>query len=140
MSIPVSDEWFDRIVRLKNGEELLIPVINRLEQTALKRELTALLQRFKTMNPTEAAKIDISRTSNDKQTQFFVKAEKKAPVGLKAIIRDPNGNVREVSVEDPFRTRAISLMLTDGFDLQDVEEVFGPLTEYERTKFFGNAT
>lgn len=140
MSIPVADEWFDRVVRLKDGEELLIPVINRIEQTALKRELTSLLQRFKSVNPTEAAKIDISRSSNDKQTQFFVKATKKAPVGLKAIIRDPNGNVREVSVDDPFRNRIIGLMLADGFDFQDVEDAIGPLTEDERRRFFGDNT
>jgi hypothetical protein len=129
-------EWFAQALELPEGDRLFIVVQDRPEQTRVRRGLNELKEAYKEINPVDASKILI--TKDHMNLQLYVRIDKSKKSMAKGFIKDVNGVIREISLDDdPDRDRRIMLIVRDGYNQDEVEEFMGGLTDNERKKYFG---
>jgi hypothetical protein len=130
----IAEEWVTKAMNLQDGEAIYIEVPNKHEQTVLKGELLKVKEGIKAIYPEEMSKIDITRKLKDRK--FFVCISKEPTTLLEGFVRDNNGQVSVVVLDqDLGKIRRIKLMAMDGYKRATIEEYEGPLSDADCLKY-----
>lgn len=130
MNRELAIEWLNRLPTLAFGEELFIPVGSRREQktveTVFQREKRILAQ----IDPEQASQTHIYSTFRDQK--FWVVLRRMDATQAVGFLKDADGTVKRLTVEQSQRSRRLDLMLQDGLSLREIEEIEGELSEEEK--------
>jgi hypothetical protein len=139
MSVKVAEEWFAKILLMKDGEKTIIPVQDKRIRTKLMKELKDLKDAYSLIDPGAASKIEI--TPDFKDRNWFVVVTSTVVTSLVGIHVDINGVPSEISIKRDVGDRFIMLMIKDKLSIEEIETNLGrKLTEEERRKYFGEDT
>jgi hypothetical protein len=134
----VAEEWFTDIMKMTDGQQIIIPVQDKRIRTKLIRELKELKDSYALVDPAAASKIEIKPDFKD--GKWYIKALTTTVTSLVGVLVDANGVPREISIErrESGDVHLIKTMLRDGLSLVEIEDNLGrKLTEEERRTHFG---
>lgn len=129
----ISKTWFDKAMKLEVGQALFIRVANKIEQTKLANEFEEERELWSRIEPVIASQIFVNKVLRERKQ--YVSLERKYRAPFTAFFQDEEGKFSTVSV-DPTRKRMIRLMLKDGIERIEIENMLNGLTEDELKEFF----
>lgn len=125
--------WIRKTLELEIGEELYIPVDNKQSQKTILRGINKELRIMEVFD-LAATQVYVTKTFKDKRLWVLLKKTGVSPfVGFK---KGVDGVVQRVSIDSlSEKMRRLTLMIEDGLNLEEVQEIEGELTN-EEAKFF----
>jgi hypothetical protein len=133
MSSEIAQVWFEEAKKLSVGQALFVRVADKKEQTSLANEFEEERKLFSQIEPVHASQIFINKTLKERKQYVVLERKYRAP--YTAFLRDVNGSFSKVNI-DPERRRILTLMLKDGKDRVEIEEVLNGLTDNEIEEYF----
>jgi hypothetical protein len=118
---------------LKVGQAIFVRVANKKEQTQLANEFEEEREEFAKIDPVHASQIFVNKTLKDRKQYVVLERKYRAP--FTAFFRDELGGFSKLTI-DPDRKRMLKLMLKDGKERSEIEEVLNGLTDEEAEEFF----
>lgn len=130
MNRELAIEWLNRLPTINFGEELFIPVGSRREQktveTVFQREKRILSQ----IDPEQASQTHIYSTFRDQK--FWVVLRRVDATQATGFLKDTEGTIQKLTIDQSQRQRRLDLMIKDGLSLQEIEEIEGLLSNEEK--------
>ncbi|MFA5543038.1 MAG: hypothetical protein WDA47_04640 [Bacilli bacterium] len=123
--------WLDEAAKLNYGDKLNLVANNKKEQEVLFSEINKELKVMREIDPVKGATLLPFKMF--KNGRFWVGVEKILSIPTMGFIRKANGKVEKIELAaiDYERDRRIRLMCEDGYSLEKIEELEGPLTPEE---------
>jgi hypothetical protein len=133
MSSELVSTWFEEAKRLSVGQALFIRAVDKREQTSLANEFEEERKLFSKLEPVHASQIFINKVLKERKQYVVIERKYRAP--YTAFLRDVNGSFSKINI-DPERRRILTLMLKDGKERTEIEEVLNGLTDNEIEEYF----
>ena len=116
---------------MEAGEQMHFPADSRQDQKDKRKLFLKELKTLAKVDPVTASQLQIIARFEDHR--FWIIVKKIAFSPFIAFKKDKNGNVERVTMEDSSeKLRRLTLMKSDGYSLEDIEEMEGGLSEEER--------
>jgi len=128
----ITIKWLQKASEeMEAGETMLFPADSRQDQKDKKKLFLKELKTLAKVDPVTASQLQIIARFEDHR--FWIIVKKIAFSPFIAFKKDKNGNVERVTMEDSSeKLRRLTLMKSDGYSLEDIEEMEGGLSEEER--------
>ncbi len=132
----IYDAWITKVMELNPGEQLFIPVEDKVEQTLIYDIMNKALEKGPQSLRTE---VRVSKTFRDKR--LWVQLTRRTADHSTAFVkfRKPDGSwdIRKEEINTSMgRLRMIQVMVEDGLDQPQIEDQIGELSEGEELLFF----
>jgi hypothetical protein len=123
--------WLEEAGKLDYGDKLNLVAPNKKEQESLYKQVLKELKLLQEIDPVKGASLAPFKLY--KGGRFWVGVEKILSIPTIGFVRRADGTVKklELSAIDYERDRRIKLMCEDGYSLEKIEELEGPLSQGE---------
>lgn len=124
--------WLDEAGKLDYGDKLHLVANNQKEQETLYKQLVKEMKLLKEIDPLKGATLAPFKVF--KNGRFWVGVERILSIPTIGFIRKANGKVQKVELAaiDYERSRRIRLMVEDGYSLEKIDELEGPLSPEDK--------
>lgn len=135
----IAKSWMEKALELTPGEELFIPCDSKSKQASLKTRLYGARREYSAIDPVAAEEITFTpvyREDDQGATKPYIMAYKSKVQANKGFIKGKDNVVREVIINtNKDRTKKVLLLIKDGKNQKETEEVLGELSSEEKQMF-----
>jgi len=132
---PLSYQWFQQALSLKEEEEIFIPVSSKIEQKTLCKDIRRVATEYNTVDKVKASRIEVVGSFRDSRLWIRIHIKPTSPlVGFK---KDANGNMKRIVLTDKdARYRQVCLMLSDKISVSKIIKTMN-LSQEEQEQMLG---
>lgn len=132
---PLSYQWFQQALALKEEEEIFIPVSSKIEQKTLCKDIRRVATEYNTVDKVKASRIEVVGSFRDGRLWIRIYIKLTSPlVGFK---KDSSGNMKRIILTDKdARYRQVCLMLSDKIPVSKIIKVMD-LSQEEQQHMLG---
>jgi hypothetical protein len=124
--------WIDKASELDPGESVFLLADSRDHSRSLTKDFRKEIKILSQIDPVKASKL-VARPAVREQ-KYWVEIAKEHGSPLIGFVKRNNGTVERIEISDPDRMRRLRMMKEDGFDLDNIEDIEGELSDDERNQ------
>jgi len=132
---PLSYQWLQQALELKDEEEIFIPVSSQVEQKNLYKDIRKVVKEYSTVDKVKASRIEAVGTF--REGRLWVKIFIKPTSPLIGFKKGANGKMERITLKDKkARHRQVCLMLSDKIPISKIIKIMN-LSPEEQEQILG---